>query len=104
MLHFRVVFVSIEPEKAGSLAKKVVESKLAACVNVVPSIESHYLWEGKYRSENESLLILKTNEQKVEQLIIYVKENHPYDTPEIIALPINEGLPAYLDWMRESLK
>lgn len=104
MLPLRVIFVTIEPSKASALGKKIVENKLAACVNILPKVESHYWWEGKINCDNESLLIIKTTEQKIEQLIEFVKENHPFDVPEIIALPLTEGLPDYLDWIRESMK
>lgn len=102
MLPLRVIFITIPPDHASELAKKIVETNLAACVNVLPTVESHYKWEGKINCDKESLLIVKTTEKQVEPLIQFVKENHPYDVPEIIALPITEGLPAYLDWIKES--
>ncbi len=101
MLHLRVVFITVPVERATELAKKIVETKLAACVNLLPSVESYYRWEDKINCDKETLLIVKTIEQKIEHLIQFVKENHPFDTPEIIALPITEGLPKYLDWVRK---
>ena len=104
MLPLRVIFITVPPTKAESLSKQLIEENLAACVNLLPTIESYYKWDGKLNTEEESLLIVKTTEQKVEQLITFVKENHPYEVPEIIALPLTEGLPDYLDWVRESMK
>lgn len=101
MEHVRVAFVSIPKDKAKELARKLVEERMAACINIVPKIESIYWWENKVQEEEESLLIIKTTQVKVEKLIGFVKENHPYDVPEIITFILAEGLPDYLDWVIE---
>lgn len=99
MENIRVVFVTLPRDEADELAKSVVEERLAACVNIVPKIESFYWWDGKVNHDKETLLIFKTSQMKVEALISYVKENHPYDIPEIITFQLSEGLPDYINWV-----
>lgn len=97
----RVVFVSIPREEAKTFAKKLVEERLAACVNIVPKMESYYWWDGKVLEDSESLLLIKTTAARFGDLQQYVMDRHPYDLPEIVALPITEGLPDYLKWVAE---
>jgi periplasmic divalent cation tolerance protein len=99
MENIRVVFVTLPRDEADELAKSVVEERLAACVNIVPKIESYYWWNGKVLQDKETLLIFKTSQMKIEALISYVKENHPYDIPEIITFQLSEGLPDYINWV-----
>ncbi len=101
MENIRIIFISTPKEDASSMARQLVEKRLAACVNIIPKIESHYWWDGKIESDEESLLIVKTSQQKVELLMEFVKEEHPYDIPEIITFPVAEGLPAYINWVLE---
>ncbi|MEA3297147.1 MAG: divalent-cation tolerance protein CutA [candidate division Zixibacteria bacterium] len=97
----RIVFVSIPRDEAKPFARALVEERLAACVNIVPKMESFYRWEGKVLSDSEALLMVKTTRDRFDALRQYVEENHPYDLPEIVALPVSEGLPDYLDWIEE---
>lgn len=101
MENVRVVFVSIPTDEADNIAKKLVEKRLAACVNIVPKIKSFYWWEDKVMSDDESLLIIKTAQLKVEQLTDFVRNNHPYEVPEVIAFKLSEGLPDYINWIME---
>ena len=101
MENVRIVFISLPREEARGMAKKIVEERLAACVNIVPKIESFFWWEGKIENDEEALLIAKTSQQKVEKLITWVKDNHPYPVPEVITVPLSEGLPDYIDWVIE---
>ena len=89
-------------EDAARIATTVVDEKLAACANIVPGIRSIYRWQGKVENETETLLFLKTDSKLVEALISRISELHAYEVPDIVALPIEQGHPAYLDWVIES--
>ena len=91
-------------EKAEEAAKAIVEEDLAACVNLIDRIGSIYKWKGKIVSETEILLIIKTLSSKQQQLKKFIKSNHTYGNPELIFLPITDGLENYLNWIKEELK
>lgn len=98
-----VFFATLDDEQlAGSLSQTLVREGLVACVNVVPGIQSHYLWEGKLECSQEFLLILKTTEDRIPALRQRFSELHPYEVPELIGWPVKEGLADYLDWVRGS--
>lgn len=99
MDNVRIVFVSLPREDAREMARTIVEERLAACANIIPKMESFYWWEGKIENDEEALLMIKTSYQKVEDLIRYMRDNHPYEVPDIISVPIMEGLPDYINWM-----
>eukprot|EP00250_Pteridium_aquilinum_P011880 c20364_g1_i4 orf=325-867(-) len=100
-----VVYVTVPNKDAGKdLANSIVSARLAACVNQVPGVESTYWWEGKVETDSEVLLIIKTKESLLQALTQHVKENHKYEVPEVIALPIIGGNPAYLKWLEDSTK
>ena len=84
---------------ANRIALAVVEAGLAACVNLLPRVQSVYRWQGAIESANEVPLLIKTTAGRYTELEAAIRELHPYDVPEIIALPIAQGLPAYLDWL-----
>ena len=97
-----VVFVTAPQGEAGpTLARMLVETRLAACVNILPDVRSIYSWEGKICDDGEVLLVIKTRAALFEQLRQKVTQEHPYEVPEVIALPLTEGHPAYLDWVEE---
>jgi periplasmic divalent cation tolerance protein len=98
-----VVLITIPTDKGLELANHIVENKLGACVNVVPEVNSIYWWKGNIERDRESLLVIKTSVQKLEELIKEVKKVHPYTVPEIIALPILGGNEDYLRWIDDSL-
>ncbi|QDD62821.1 divalent-cation tolerance protein CutA [Herbaspirillum seropedicae] len=86
---------------AERIADALVEQGLAACVNILPPVKSVYRWQGKVQRDTEVPVFIKTTQacyQALEQVIL---QAHPYDVPEIIALPITAGLPAYLAWMQD---
>lgn len=87
---------------ATAVARKLVEERLAACAQVVPGVTSIFHWEGMLRHDDEVLLILKTTEEAWPALRDRLAKLHPYDTPEIIALPVEHGSYDYLAWVREN--
>jgi periplasmic divalent cation tolerance protein len=98
-----VVFITAPSQEIGQqIARHLVENKLAACVNIIPSLLSIYSWDKQIQEDREVLLIVKSWMHLFEdQLIPAVKSIHPYQVPEILALPVQAGLPAYLTWMSE---
>lgn len=88
-----------DAETAATIALTLVDERLAACVNRIPGIASTYRWEGKVHQDNEVLLLIKTTRERFDALRARLVELHPYDVPELIALEITDGLPAYLDWL-----
>ena len=90
-------------DAANRLGRRLVEERLAACAQVVGPVSSVYWWQGEVESAGEWYCHLKTIVSKVEELIVRIRELHPYDTPEILALPITEADEAYLRWVAESV-
>jgi periplasmic divalent cation tolerance protein len=88
-----------DEESANAIALALVESKLAACVNILPRMQSIYRWQGVVESATEIPLFIKSTVTNYPALEAAIRERHPYDVPEIIALPIQAGLPAYLNWV-----
>ena len=100
---FAVVLVTAPDLKtARTVTQAVLRARLAACVNLVPRIESHYWWQGKLERGSEVLLVVKTTQGKLAALEKAILARHPYDTPEILALPLHSGTPRYLDWLLKS--
>ncbi len=98
-----VVFCTVPDEETGaSMARMLVEHSYAACVNVIPGITSFFAWEGKINRENECLLVIKTISSGYGLLEEAIVKSHPYDVPEIIALPVTMGSEKYLSWIRET--
>jgi len=88
-------------EEAKKIARILVEEKLVACVNIIPKIESIYRWQGKIEEGNESVLLAKTIDKNVGQVIQRIKDNHSYDVPDIVAFPITHGFKKYLNWVED---
>lgn len=101
---FFVVLSTVPSREVGlEIAHLCVNENLAACVSVAQGLISVFKWEGKVDEASESLLLAKTDKNKVGKLISKLKEIHPYEIPEIIAIPIREGYPPYLAWIKSSL-
>jgi periplasmic divalent cation tolerance protein len=90
-------------DEARKLALHLVEHQLAACVNIVPRIESVYRWEGKVESNGEWLLLIKTTAERFPDVRDAIRELHSYELPECIAISVEEGSPEYLRWLTNSV-
>ncbi|MDR1648173.1 MAG: divalent-cation tolerance protein CutA [Zoogloeaceae bacterium] len=86
-------------ESADRLATALVENHLAACVSALPVCRSTFRWQGRVETANETLLLIKTRTEHYAAAEALIRSQHPYELPEIIALPIERGLPAYLEWI-----
>ena len=99
-----VVLVTAPSEAAAiEMGRKLVDERLAACVNVVPGLTSIYRWEGQREESPEALLLIKTRPEGYAALERRVLELHPYSVAEVLGLPVAEGAPAYVQWVRESV-
>ena len=99
-----VLVTAPSAEAAAELARALVEARLAACGNVVAGLRSIYRWEGKVCDDAEALLILKTTRDRFEALRDEVLRRHPYQVPEVVALPVEAGSAGYLDWVRAQVR
>jgi periplasmic divalent cation tolerance protein len=100
-----VAFVTVGGEEQGrDIARTIVSEGLAACVNVIPRVRSIYRWEGSIQEDEESLLIIKTGKGVLDALKRRVREIHPYQLPELIAVEIEAGLEEYMTWVDGQLK
>lgn len=89
---------------AAAIARLLVEQRLAACVNIMPQVRSIYQWQGAVEQASEVTLWIKTTQARYAELEAAIKSAHPYQVPEIIAMPIVAGLPQYLDWIAQETK
>src|SRR5688572_23411567 len=97
-----IVFTTVSnSDEASRLANAIVESRLAACVQILPKMTSVYFWEGKVQTEPEQLLLIKTLDEKFDALSEFIKKNHSYDVPEIVAIEAGKVSDDYLSWVRQ---
>jgi periplasmic divalent cation tolerance protein len=96
------VALSTAPDEdvAARIARALVDERLAACANLVPSVRSIYRWQGAVEDAREVLLVIKTRADRVDALAERLRALHPYDVPELVVLPVAGGLAPYLDWVR----
>jgi periplasmic divalent cation tolerance protein len=91
-------------EKAAEIARVLVEERLIACANVLPAVRSVYRWQGKVHDEAEVLAILKTPAERLARLQQRLRELHPYEVPEMLAVRVEAGWPPYLEWLAAETK
>ncbi len=89
-------------EVANTIAHELVQRGLAACVNILPSVRSVYTWKGKVETASEHLLLVKSHTRQYKAIEALIRELHPYELPEIIAVPIAGGLDKYLSWLEKT--
>ncbi len=104
MSYVVVIITTPHKEEAVKIVRSLLKEKLIACANILGPVSSLFWWQGKIDEENEFLVFMKSNKSLFKRLSERVTEIHSYDVPEIIALPIIEGSPPYLDWLRASLQ
>ena len=100
-----ILVITNLPDKASALvlAQKLIESRTAACVNILAEATSVYHWQGKTETTNEIPLFIKTLAERYADVEKIIKMLHPYELPEIIAVPVKTGLPAYLQWVEDEV-
>lgn len=88
-----------DADQARALARLLIERRLAACVNILAPCRSVYRWQGEIEEAEEVPVLIKTTDARYPDLETAIRQNHPYELPEIVAVPLARGLPAYLDWI-----
>lgn len=101
---FIVISTVSSKEEAKKIAKFLLSNQLAACVNIVPKVESVFIWKSKLEIQKELILVIKTEKRKLEKLKSLILKHHSYQVPEIIGWPIKTGHKPYLDWIFKSLR
>ncbi len=102
--HFRLVFTTCaNASEARAMAEQLVSQKLAACVSILPNVESVYMWEGEVTQATECKLLIKTKSEKMNLVIQTIKQLHSYEVPEIQVVDVSTGNLAYFNWMDEVL-
>lgn len=99
MQTFFIYMTTRDKEEARDIGRHLVTSGLAACVNILDHMNSMYIWQGEFQDDREAVMIAKTTEEKVQELIAAVKARHSYECPCIVALPISDGFPDFLNWI-----
>ncbi len=89
---------------ADKLADLLLKNRLAACVNMIPGIISKYWWKNNIEKDSEVMLLIKTHANKFNQIKMEISQNHPYDVPEILSIPVKNGSSDYLEWINNSLR
>ena len=99
-----ICLISTPQEQAERIAKEFVSQKLAACAQILNPIHSIYWWQGKIEQDKEALILLKTMAEFIKKIKKSLKAVHPYEVPELIVIPIQDGYAPYLSWISESLE
>jgi periplasmic divalent cation tolerance protein len=103
MKTFAIYMTAGDKEEARDIGRHLVESRLAACVNILDSMNSMYVWQGEFQDDTEAVMIAKTTEAMAPKLIAAVKARHSYDCPCIVALPIEGGNPDFIKWIADQV-
>jgi periplasmic divalent cation tolerance protein len=104
MTDFIIIITTVGKQKeAKTIAKQLVTQQLAACVNILPGIQSTYCWKGSICEDEEVMMVIKTKTSHEKQVYQVIKSLHSYDLPELITLPIKNGYQPYLSWLNDSL-
>jgi periplasmic divalent cation tolerance protein len=104
-MNIRFVYMTASgPEEAQKIGRELVTTGLAACVNILPRMNSIYVWEGKLEEASEVVMIAKTTAERIPELIDRVKALHSYSCPCIVSLAVEGGYPPFLEWVSESVK
>jgi len=101
MPHLLIMCTCPDQDTAQTIAHQLVDRALAACVNILPGLTSIYQWRGKRETAQEHLLLIKTTDEAYQMLEQAITELHPYELPEVIAVPITQGLTGYLQWIEQ---
>lgn len=102
-LQIQLIFCTVPTQEVGrEIAKALVEERLAACVSLIPGVESHYLWNEKYERASEIQLVIKAKKAKFTLIEEKILKIHPYECPEIIAFEIDDGYHSYLNWIERA--
>lgn len=98
-----IVFSTCPDETvARDLGRRLVESGRAACVNVIPGLRSIYRWQDRIEEDEEAMMMIKTVEERVDEITAWLAQEHPYAVPEVVGLPVLAGLPGYLQWVADA--
>ena len=104
-MDIKLVYITTgNKEEAKTIGKELVKSKLAACVNIIDHMNAIYFWDGKLQEDEETILIAKTTSMLVSRLVEKVKEMHSDECPCVVALPVSEGNPDFLEWIRNEVQ
>jgi periplasmic divalent cation tolerance protein len=104
MKAFMIYMTTADRDEARAIGRYLVQSKLAACVNILDQMNSMYEWQGEFQDDLEAVMIAKTTEERVASLIAAVRERHSYQCPCIVAVPIADGNPDFLQWIEERVR
>lgn len=104
--HDALLVLSNVPDRAAAeaIARNLLQQRLAACVNILPAVRSIYRWQGAIEEAEELTMLIKSTQKHYAEMESAIRALHPYDVPEIIAIPISTGLPAYLNWIADETR
>jgi periplasmic divalent cation tolerance protein len=105
MMEINMIYITAgSKDEAAMIGKALINSKLAACVNIIENMHAMYMWDGKLQDDKEAILIAKTTKARVSDLIKEVNKLHSYDCPCIVSLPVSDGNPAFLNWISDEVR